>query len=261
MGTPMGPDRSAPAGSQSAATPTEAPVPAVRIDHLTKTLRNGVTAVDDLSLTVGVGQVLALVGPNGSGKTITFKILLGLVRPTAGQVAVFGEPIRPGAPVLARVGALVDGPGFVPHLSGRTNLALACREMELFGGTPDLEGAIVMTGLGDAIDRPFADYSHGMRYRLAIAQALLGGPELLLLDEPTTGLDPAQMIEVQRAIASCAAFGATVILSSHHFAEVERICTHAAVLRDGRLIATGAVAALVGVAPGSIWSSIAPGMQ
>jgi ABC-2 type transport system ATP-binding protein len=219
--------------------------PAVRIEHLTKRLRNGIVAVDDLSLTVEVGQVLGLVGPNGSGKTITLKVLLGLVRPTSGSVSVFGEPMRPGASVLARVGALVDGPGFVPHLSGRTNLDLACRQIRLSGGAPDLDGAITMTGLGDAIDRPFSDYSHGMRYRLGIAQALLGGPELLLLDEPTTGLDPAQVIDVHRTIASCVDAGATVILSSHHFSEIERICSHAAVLRDGRLVAAGTIADLV----------------
>jgi ABC-2 type transport system ATP-binding protein len=224
----------------------EPPVaPAVRIDHLTKRLRNGIVAVDDLSLTVEVGQVLGLVGPNGSGKTVTMKVVLGLVRPTAGAVSVFGEPIRPGAKVLARVGALVDGPGFVPHLSGRTNLDLACRQIRLSGGAPDLDGAVTMTGLGAAIDRPFSDYSHGMRYRLAIAQALLGGPELLLLDEPTTGLDPAQVIDVHRTITSCVVAGATVILSSHHFSEIERICSHAAVLRDGRLVTTGTIAELV----------------
>jgi ABC-2 type transport system ATP-binding protein len=219
--------------------------PAVRIEHLTKRLRNGIVAVDDLTLTVEAGQVLGLVGPNGSGKTITLKVLLGLVRPTSGAVSVFGEPMRPGARVLGRVGALVDGPGFVPHLSGRTNLDLACRQIRHSGGAPDLDGAVTMTGLGAAIDRPYADYSHGMRYRLGIAQALLGGPELLLLDEPTTGLDPAQVIDVHRTIASCVAAGATVILSSHHFSEIERICSHAAVLRDGRLVATGTIAELV----------------
>jgi ABC-2 type transport system ATP-binding protein len=219
--------------------------PAVRIEHLTKRLRNGIVAVDDLTLTVEAGQVLGLVGPNGSGKTITLKVLLGLVRPTSGAVSVFGEPMRPGARVLGRVGALVDGPGFVPHLSGRTNLDLACRQIRHSGGAPDLDGAVTMTGLGAAIDRPYADYSHGMRYRLGIAQALLGGPELLLLDEPTTGLDPAQVIDVHRTIASCVAAGATVILSSHHFSEIERICSHAAVLRDGRLVTTGTIGELV----------------
>jgi len=220
--------------------------PAVRIEHLTKRLGNGVTAVDDLSLTVGAGHVLGLVGPNGSGKTLTLKVLLGLVRPTAGRASIFGEQVRPGARVLGRVGALVDGPGFVPYLSGRRNLDLACRQMRLSGGTTDLEAAVLATGLGADIDRPTSEYSHGMGYRLGLAQALLGSPDLLLLDEPTTGMDPAQVLEVRTAIAERVALGATVVLSSHHLAEVEEVCTHAAVLRRGRLVAAGPMEELVG---------------
>ncbi len=245
----MGPERTVEPDVTMSRVRSDTHPPAVHIEHLTKRLRNGVTAVDDLSLTVDVGQVMGLVGPNGSGKTITFKILLGLVRPTAGRASIFGQPVRPGAPVLARVGTLVDGPGFVPHLSGRRNLELACRLVRLAGGLPDLEGAVAMAGLGTAIDRPFADYSHGMRYRLAMAQALLGRPDLLILDEPTTGMDPAQALEVREAIATSVAAGATVLLSSHDFSEIELVCTHAAVLRDGRLVASGSIAELVGQRP------------
>jgi len=225
------------------------PAPAVQIDHLTKRLRSGVTAVDDLNLTVDEGQILGLVGPNGSGKTITLKILLGLVRPTAGRVSLFGDEVSPGATVLGRVGALVDGPGFVPHLSGRRNLDLACRQIRLAGGPADLDGAIDSTGLGSAIDRRFSDYSHGMRYRLAMAQALLGRPDLLLLDEPTTGMDPAQSHEVRIAIAERASAGATVVVSSHQLSEIELVCTHAAIMRQGRLVASGPVPDLVGRHP------------
>ncbi len=241
----MGPERTVEPDVTAPPARSETHPPAIHLEHLTKRLSNGVTAVDDLSLTVEVGQVMGLVGPNGSGKTITFKILLGLVRPTAGRASIFGEPVRPGAPVLARVGTLVDGPGFVPHLSGRRNLDLACRLVRRAGGEPDLDGAVAMAGLGTAIDRPFADYSHGMRYRLALAQALLGGPDLLILDEPTTGMDPAQALEVRQAIATSVAAGATVLLSSHDFSEIELVCTHAAVLRDGRLVASGSMAELV----------------
>jgi len=223
--------------------------PAIRIEHLTKRFRNGITAVDDLDLEVAAGQILGMVGPNGSGKTITFRILLGLVRPTSGRAVLFGQEIRPGARVLGRVGTLVDGPGFVPYLSGRRNLDLICRQIHLTGGSPDLDGAIELAGLGDAIDRPFSGYSHGMRYRLAMAQALLGGPDLLLLDEPTTGMDPVQIHEVHAAIAACAEAGKTIVLSSHQMSEVELVCTHAAVLRSGRLLATGSVAELVGEIP------------
>ena len=222
------------------------PPPAIVIDHLTKRLRNGVTAVDDVSLTVHPGEVVGLVGPNGSGKTVTMKILLGLVRPTSGTATLFGEAVRPGAPVLGRVGALVDGPGFVPYLSGRRNLDLASRQIRLTGGTPDLDAAVAHSGLGSDIDRPVSDYSHGMRYRLALAQALLAQPDLLLLDEPTTGMDPAQVIEVRETIRRRAADGATIVLSSHQLSEVQEICTHAAVLRGGRLMASGSMADLIG---------------
>jgi ABC-2 type transport system ATP-binding protein len=223
--------------------------PVIQIERLTKRLRNGITAVDGLDLEVGQGQVVALVGPNGSGKTITLRILLGLVRPTSGRALLFGHEVRPGAAVLGRVGALVDGPGFVPHLSGRRNLDLACRQLRQTGRPADLDGAVEMTGLGDAIDRNYASYSHGMRYRLAMAQALLGAPDLLLLDEPTTGMDPAQILEVHDAIAACARAGATVVLSSHQMSEIELVCTHAAILHSGRLAGAGSIAELVGRLP------------
>jgi len=220
--------------------------PAVLIEGLTKRLGSGVVAVDGLDLTVQEGQVLGLAGPNGAGKSVTLKILLGLVRPTAGRVELFGEPVHPGAAVLGRVGALVDGPGFVPHLSGLENLRLAWKLARRSGRDAGLEPAIAIAGLGEAIDRPYRTYSHGMRYRLGLAQALLGSPDLLLLDEPTTGLDPEHITEVRQAIAQCAAAGATVILSSHLLSEVEQICTHAAIMRSGRLVASGAIEDLVG---------------
>jgi ABC-2 type transport system ATP-binding protein len=220
----------------------------VVIDGLTKRLGRGVLAVDGLDLVVQPGQVVGLAGPNGAGKSVTLKILLGLVRPTSGRVEVFGEHVRPGAKVLGRVGALVDGPGFVPHLSGRENLRLAWRMMRGSERVSGLDRAIEITGLGQAIDRPFKTYSHGMRYRLGLAQALLGAPELLLLDEPTTGLDPAHIREIREAISNAAAHGTTVVFSSHLLSEVERICTHAAVMRAGRLIASGPVAELMGSA-------------
>jgi ABC-2 type transport system ATP-binding protein len=155
--------------------------------------------------------------------------------------------------VLGRVGALVDGPGFVPHLSGLENLRLALRMRGRRSGSSrtresdaDLDRSIALAGLGDAIDRPYRTYSHGMRYRLGLAQALLGAPELLLLDEPTTGLDPAHIREVRDAIAATAADGTTVVFSSHLLSEVEQICTHAAVMQRGRLVASGAVSELIG---------------
>jgi len=238
----MGPDPG-PAGT-GAADP-----PAVRLEGLTKQLRHGVTAVDHLDLEVPTGSVTALLGPNGSGKTVTLRMLLGLVRPTHGRVLLFGQEVRPGARVLGRVGALVDGPGFVPHLSGRRNLELAVRLVRLSGGDADLDVALAMADLGDAADRGYATYSHGMRYRLAMAQALLGSPDLLVLDEPTTGMDPAQAVGVHRAIGACAAAGTTVVLTSHALPEIEGICDRAAVLRSGRLLAEGTIAELLGTEP------------
>jgi ABC-2 type transport system ATP-binding protein len=222
--------------------------PVVRTEGLVKRLGRGVTALDGLDLVVHAGQVVGLAGPNGSGKSMALRVLLGLVRPTAGRAFLFGEPARPGAPALARVGALVGGPGFVPHLSGLDNLRLAWRLTRRPAAEADLEGALALAGLGEAIRRPYATYSHGMRYRLGLAQALLGRPDLLLLDEPTTGLDPVQVGQVRDAIAAVARRGATVLLSSHLLAEVEEVCSHVAVLQRGRLVASGPVGALVGPA-------------
>jgi ABC-2 type transport system ATP-binding protein len=222
----------------------EAKAPPVLIEGLTKRLGGGVVALDGVDLVVDAGQVVGLAGPNGAGKSLTLRILLGLVRPSAGRVELFGEPVGPGVRALARVGALVDGPGFVPHLSGRENLRLAVRAMARGPSAADLDRSIEIAGLNGAIDRPYRTYSHGMRYRLGFAQALLGTPELLLLDEPTSGLDPAQTQEVRHAISAAAADGTTVLFSSHLLAEVEQVCTHAAVMRRGRVIAFGPVAEL-----------------
>jgi ABC-2 type transport system ATP-binding protein len=218
----------------------------VVIEGLTKRLGSGVLAVDDLSLIVERGQIVGLAGPNGAGKSVTLKILLGLVRPTSGRIELFGERVHPGAKVLGRVGALVDGPGFVPHLSGRENLSLAWRMTRSPGLRTGLDEAIEIAGLAEAIDRPFKTYSHGMRYRLGLAQALLGSPELLLLDEPTTGLDPAHIQEIREAITVAAENGATIVFSSHLLSEVEHICTHVAIMRAGRLLASGPISELRG---------------
>jgi ABC-2 type transport system ATP-binding protein len=220
--------------------------PPILIEGLTKRLRGGVLAVDCLDLVVEAGQIVGLAGPNGAGKSVTLKILLGLVRPTTGRVELFGEPVRAGAKVLGRVGALVDGPGFVPHLSGLENLRLAWRLAPRGERAAGLDEAVAIAGLHEAIDRPYRTYSHGMRYRLGLAQALLGSPDLLLLDEPTIGLDPAHVREVRRAIAECAERGTTVVLSSHILPEVEEVCSHAAILQRGRLVAFGAVGELIG---------------
>lgn len=217
---------------------------AVRLEGLSKAFRGGVTAVTDFSLTVGRGQVFGLLGPNGSGKTTTLRMMLGLVRPTSGSAYIFGGRMVPGHPVLRRVGALIERPGFVPHLSGRRNLELFWRAGGQEMREADLERALEVAGLGDAIERKAGTYSKGMQQRLGLAQALLNRPELLVLDEPTAGLDPQEVREVRELIRKVAEGGSTIILSSHNLAEVEQVCSHAAVIDRGRLIASGAVSDL-----------------
>ncbi|WP_030993098.1 CocE/NonD family hydrolase [Streptomyces sp. NRRL WC-3744] len=203
-------------------------------------------AVRDLSFRVEKGQVLGLLGPNGAGKTTTLRMLMGLIRPDAGEIRVFGHAIRPGASVLSRVGAFVEGAGFLPHLSGRENLELYWRAT---GRPPEdarLDEALEIAGLGDALARAVRTYSQGMRQRLAIAQAMLGLPDLLILDEPTNGLDPPQIREMREVMIRYAAAGRTVIVSSHLLAEVEQSCTHLVVMDRGRLVQAGPVREIVG---------------
>ncbi|WP_030934794.1 CocE/NonD family hydrolase [Streptomyces sp. NRRL S-646] len=203
-------------------------------------------AVRDLSFRVEKGQVLGLLGPNGAGKTTTLRMLMGLIRPDGGEIRVFGQAIRPGAPVLSRVGAFVEGAGFLPHLSGRENLELY---WQATGRPPEdahLDEALEIAGLGDALARAVRTYSQGMRQRLAIAQAMLGLPDLLILDEPTNGLDPPQIREMREVLIRYAAAGRTVIVSSHLLAEVEQSCTHLVVMDRGRLVQAGPVAEIIG---------------
>lgn len=203
-------------------------------------------AVRDLSFRVDKGQVLGLLGPNGAGKTTTLRMLMGLIKPDGGEVRVFGHAIAPGAPVLSRVGAFVEGAGFLPHLSGRENLELYWRATGRPPEDAHLEEALEIAGLGDALSRAVRTYSQGMRQRLAIAQAMLGLPDLLILDEPTNGLDPPQIREMREVMIRYAAAGRTVIVSSHLLSEVEQSCTHLVVMDHGKLVQAGPVAEIVG---------------
>ena len=213
----------------------------LRIDGLTKSYRGGLTAVDGLSLHVSQGQVLGLLGPNGAGKTTTLRMLLGLVRPTSGEIRVFGHRIRPGAPVLSRLGTFVEGAGFLPHMSGMDNLRLYWASTGRATDDAHLDQVLEIAGLGDAVHRRVRTYSQGMRQRLAIAQAMLGLPELLVLDEPTNGLDPPQIHQMREVLLRYAATGRTVVISSHLLAEVEQTCTHVVVMHRGALVTSGAV--------------------
>ncbi|MGW3039246.1 alpha/beta fold hydrolase [Kitasatospora sp. NPDC001159] len=203
-------------------------------------------AVRDLGFRVEQGQVLGLLGPNGAGKTTTLRMLMGLIRPDAGEIRIFGHLVRPGAPVLSRVGAFVEGAGFLPHLTGRANLRLYWQAT----GRPEedarFDEALAIAGLGEALDRAVRTYSQGMRQRLAIAQAMLGMPDLLILDEPTNGLDPPQIREMREVMIRYAAGGRTVIVSSHLLAEVEQSCSDLVVMDRGRLVTAGPVGEIVG---------------
>lgn len=203
-------------------------------------------AVRDLSFRVEKGQILGLLGPNGAGKTTTLRMLMGLIRPDDGGIRVFGHAVRPGASVLSRVGAFVEGAGFLPHLSGRENLELYWRATGRPPEDAHLDEALEIAGLGDALARAVRTYSQGMRQRLAIAQAMLGLPDLLILDEPTNGLDPPQIREMREVMIRYAAGGRTVIVSSHLLAEVEQTCTHLVVMDRGRLVRAGEVRDIVG---------------
>jgi len=218
----------------------------VAIQDLVKEYGDGYRAVDDVSFRVERGQVVGLLGPNGAGKTTTLRVLMGLIRPTSGTVRVFGELVEAGAPVLSRIGAFIEGPGLLPHLSGRDNLHLFWAATGRAPQDADFDTALEIAGLGESVDRRVKTFSHGMRQRLAIAQAMLGLPEVLVLDEPTNGLDPLQIAEMREVLRRYAATGRTVVVSSHLLAEVEQTCSHVVVMHKGRLVAVGSVAEIAG---------------
>ncbi|MEU1384978.1 MULTISPECIES: CocE/NonD family hydrolase [unclassified Nonomuraea] len=223
----------------------------LEIVGLTKAYRNGERAVDGLSFRVEQGQVLGLLGPNGAGKTTTMRMMMGLIRPDSGEIRIFGDPVTPGAPVLSRLGSFVEGPGFLPHLSGRDNIELYWAATGRPAADAHFEEALEIAGLGKALDRAVRTYSQGMRQRLAIAQAMLGLPDLLVLDEPTNGLDPPQIREMREVLKRYARDGRTVIVSSHMLAEVEQTCSHVVVMHRGRLVSTGPVSRLLSSAAGN----------
>jgi ABC-2 type transport system ATP-binding protein len=232
--------------------PALAEVP-LEVSRLTKRYRDGQLAVDDLSIRVERGQILGLLGPNGAGKTTTLRALMGLLHPDAGTITIFGRRVHAGSPALSRLGSFVEGPGFLPHLSGRANLDLYWRATGRPADSAHLAELLEIAGLGSAIDRPVRSYSRGMSQRLAIAQAMLGLPDLLILDEPMNGLDPPQIREMRDVLLRYAADGRrTVILSSHLLGEVEQTCTHVVVMGRGRRLAAGSVSEIAGEAGGLV---------
>jgi ABC-2 type transport system ATP-binding protein len=230
------------------AAPASAGLADVPLDiaGLTKRFRDGHLAIDGLSLRVERQQILGLLGPNGAGKTTTLRALMGLIRPDAGTITIFGRQVHAGSPALSRLGAFVEGPGFLPHLSGRANLDMYWRATGRPADGAGLAQVLEIAGLGTAVDKPVRTYSRGMCQRLAIAQAMLGLPDLLVLDEPMNGLDPPQIRQMRDVLTGYAAGGRTVILSSHMLAEVELTCTDVVVMHLGRRVAAGPVSEVAG---------------
>lgn len=217
---------------------------AIRTSGLTKRF-GAQAAVDDLALEVPSGAVFGFLGPNGSGKTTTIRMLLGLVRASAGEAEILGAGIPHALrDVLPGVGALVEGPAFAPFLSGRQNLVrydAAARHAPASSRRRRVSAALERVGLAAAADKKVRAYSLGMKQRLGIANALVMPRRLLILDEPTNGLDPQGTREVRALIRSLAADGTTVFVSSHLLAEVEQVCTHVGVMSAGRLVASGTI--------------------
>jgi len=202
-------------------------------------------AVQGLDLAVPAGGVHGFLGPNGSGKTTTIRMLLGLARATRGEMRLFGQPVPRSLPdVIGKVGAVVESPKFAPNFTGRQNLLLLARSI----GIPDsrVAAAVETVGLTGRDQDRFKSYSLGMKQRLAIAATLLKEPRLLILDEPTNGLDPAGIREIRDTIRTLGESGVTVLLSSHILAEVQQVCTSATIIGNGRLLASGTVEQLLG---------------
>ncbi|MDQ0374093.1 ABC transporter ATP-binding protein [Cellulomonas humilata] len=216
---------------------------AISTEGLTKRFRSGQVAVAGIDLQVPRGAVYGFIGPNGSGKTTTIRMLLGLVRPTSGRAFLLGgEMPGAGADVLPRVGALVEGPAFHPYLTGSANLA----RLDASDATADprtarkrADEALDRVGLGAAAGKPYRQYSLGMKQRLGLAAALLRPRELLVLDEPTNGLDPQGTREVRNLVRELAEHGTTVLVSSHLLAEIEQVCSHIGIMSGGHLLLQG----------------------
>jgi ABC-2 type transport system ATP-binding protein len=201
------------------------------------------TAVDHVDLTVRAGDVYGYLGPNGAGKTTSLRMMLGLIRPTAGRVRLFGRDPQEGVAALTGVAGFVEAPRFYPYLSGRQNLDLLA-DFDGDGARGRIESALDTVELRDRAGDRVGGYSHGMRQRLGIAAALLRAPRLMLLDEPATGLDPGGMRDMRRLIRRLADSGMTVLLSSHLMYEVEELCNRVAIIRAGRIVYEGAISDL-----------------
>ncbi|TME35801.1 MAG: ABC transporter ATP-binding protein [Chloroflexi bacterium] len=215
----------------------------VETHGLTKRYGSGVLAVDSIDMSVRRGEVYGFLGPNGAGKTTTLRMLLGLIRPTAGTATVAGH--HPGEPVgLAQIGSLIESPGFYPYLSGRENLRVVADLASV--NQKRVDEVLDIVELSTRAGRKFGTYSTGMKQRLGVAAALLKDPDLLILDEPTNGLDPQGMAEMRKLIKDIGQGERTVLLSSHLLGEVEQICDRVGVISNGKLVTQSTVQELLG---------------
>lgn len=216
--------------------------PLVRLTDVSKHYKN-TKALDGIDLELHAGEAVGLLGPNGAGKTTLMRVILGLAKVSGGRATVFGS--HPGSSAaLARLGATIEGPAFVPALSGRDNL----RVIALAKGVPDreIQRCLEIVDLTSAANRKFRTYSMGMKQRLALAQALLGNPEFIVLDEPMNGLDPRGIVEMRKLITELSEEGRTVLISSHQIHEIELVCSRVVVLDAGRVKADAPMSELAG---------------
>ena len=218
--------------------------PAIVVDGLHKRYKRTV-ALDGLSFEVPGGALTGFLGPNGAGKTTTFRSLLGLTRPDAGRMEILGMKVGPDTPaIVKRLGAVVEEPGLVKGLNGRDNLRVAA--LTLGRGAERINEMLEFVGLTDVAGRRVDGYSKGMRQRLALGAALLGDPDLLFLDEPLDGLDPAGQAQIKLKLRELAGQGKTVVVSSHNLSDVETLADHVIVINRGKLVASGGLEALLG---------------
>ncbi len=231
--------------------------PILHIDNLTKRFGR-ITAVNQLSLTVNPGEVFGLLGPNGSGKTTTLGIILGVITPTSGTYSWFGREAR--ANQRKQVGAILENPIFYPYMSGKQNLEIVATIKEVnLNRIPEVLNQV---GLAERAKDKFKTYSLGMKQRLAIASALIANPQVLIFDEPTNGLDPQGIAEIRNLITTIAAQGKTIILASHLLDEVQKVCSHFAVMQQGKMLHSGSVnASLGGVTTVEVAASDMQGLQ
>jgi ABC-2 type transport system ATP-binding protein len=213
---------------------------AIEVTDLTKEYGDR-RVVNGLSFAVPTGAVTGFIGANGAGKTTTLRMLLGLIRPTSGTATVLGHDIGHAASYLQQVGAMIEGPAFYPNHTGRRNLEILAR---LAGMTPDVDALLNRVGLADSGDRTYKEYSLGMKQRLGIAAALLTNPAILMLDEPTNGLDPEGIRELRTLFRSLADEGRSLVVSSHLLGELEHVCDHVAMIDHGHLVFDGPVSGL-----------------